>query len=98
MLACFVRDGLCDVAWCVVVLCLCVLRLMRLCVVSVYSCVMLFGLPVSCDCCVFVRGIFHVFVGVACDLLCGVVWFVVCVCCVCVSVPCLKKFVLFWCL
>ena len=66
MLACFVWDGLCDVAWCVVVFCLCVFRLMCFCVVSVDYCVMLYGLSVlvrllcvcacvvscGCGCCV----------------------------------------------
>ena len=59
----FCWDGLCDVAWCVVVLCLCVFRLMSLCVVSVDYCVMLYDLSVLCDCCVFVRVLCHVFVG-----------------------------------
>ena len=54
--------------------------------VSVDYCVMLSGLSVSCDCCVFVRVFFHVFVSVVCDLLCGVVWFVL----VCSVLACLS--------
>ena len=75
-----------------VCVCVCVIRLMCLRVVSLGYCVMLYGvLFFLCDCCVFACVLFHVSVGVVCDLLCGDACFFLCVSCLFVSVPWLKN-------
>ena len=67
-----------DVVWIVVVCVLVCASLISFvwCLWIIVWCCMSF----SCVCCVFACDVFHVSVGVVCDLLCGVVWFVfVCV-------------------